>query len=346
VEIGIYTFAESGTDSITGNSISVSQRLSNLVEEIVLADQVGLDMFGLGEHHRADYAVSSPVVALAAAATQTKNIRLSSAVTVLSSDDPIRVFQQFSTLDNLSQGRAEIMVGRGAFVESFPLFGLDLEDYDTLFTEKLQLLMAVNETGRASWPGTKHLPMLDNRNVYPHPYQDKLPIWLAVGGTPQSAARAGSLGLPLALGIIGGEPARFKPLFDLYRNAAAQAGHNPDQLETSLNVHGFVAQTSQKARDIYSGPHNEVMTRLGAERGWPPATRAQFDTACGPTGAWFVGGPAELTDKILAHHEIFGFTRITLQMGVGILDHKSLMNAIEILGTHVAPEVRKALGNQ
>jgi len=346
VQIGIYTFGEAGTDSISGNSISPSQRLRDLVEEIVLADQVGLDMFGLGEHHRADYAVSSPVVALAAAATQTKNIRLSSAVTVLSSDDPIRVFQQFSTLDNLTQGRAEIMVGRGAFVESFPLFGHNLDDYDRLFAEKLQVLMAVNEAEHFSWPGTKHIAAVDHRGVYPRPFQDKLPIWLAVGGTRQSAVRAGTLGLPLALGIIGGEPARFKPLFDVYRNAATQAGHDPAKLETSLNVHGFVADTSQKARDIYSGPHNEVMTRLGAERGWPPATRPQFDASCSPTGALFVGDPAELTDKILAHHEIFGFTRITIQMAVGILDHKSLMNAIEILGTRVAPEVRKALGPQ
>jgi len=344
VEIGIYTFAESGTDSITGTSISPSQRLRNLVEEIVLADQVGLDMFGLGEHHRPDYAVSSTAVALAAASTQTQNIRLSSAVTVLSSDDPIRVFQQFATLDNLTQGRAEIMVGRGAFIESFPLFGHDLNDYDTLFAEKLQILLAVNENEMLSWPQTQHRAAVDNRGVYPRPFNDKLPIWLAVGGTPESAVRAGTLGLPLALGIIGGEPVRFKPLFDLYRKAAGQAGHDVKALETSLNVHGFVAETRQKAADTYSGPHNEVMTRLGAERGWPPATRAQFDASSGPTGALFVGGPAEMTDKILAHHEIFGFTRITIQMAIGILDHKSLMNAIEILGTQVAPAVRKALG--
>ena len=342
MQIGIYTFAESGTGR--DGSISLSQRLRNLVEEIVLADQVGLDWFGVGEHHRPDYAVSNPAVALAAAATQTENIRLSSAVTVLSSDDPIRVFQQFSTLDNLTQGRAEIMVGRGAFVESFPLFGHALDDYDTLFAEKLQLLMAVNETEHVSWPGTRHLPAIDHQGVHPRPYQDKLPIWLGIGGTPQSAVRGGTLGLPLALGIIGGDPARFAPLFDLYRAAASKAGHDPASLETSLNVHGFVAETSQTARDIYSGPHNEVMTRLGAERGWPTATRAQFDTMCGPSGALFVGGPAELTDKILAHHEIFGFTRITIQMAIGLLDHKSLMNAIEILGTSVAPDVRKALG--
>jgi len=338
MQIGIYTFGENGP------TVSPSQRLRNLVEEIVLADQTGLDFFGLGEHHRPDYAVSNPAVALAAAATQTSNIRLSSAVTVLSSDDPIRVFQQFSTLDNLTEGRAEIMVGRGAFVESFPLFGHELDDYDTLFAEKLQLLMTINEAEHFSWPGSKHLPAVQNRGVYPRPCQDKLPIWLAVGGTPQSAMRAGTLGLPLALGIIGGEPVRFKPLFDLYREAAAKAGHDAAQLETSLNVHGFVGDTSQQARDIYSGPHNEIMTRLGAERGWPPATRAQFDAMSGPTGALFVGGPDEMTDKILAHHEIFGFTRITIQMAIGHLDHKSLMKAIELLGSKVVPQVRKALG--
>ena len=338
MQIGIYTFGENGP------TVSPSQRLRNLVEEIVLADQTGLDFFGLGEHHRPDYAVSNPAVALAAAATQTSNIRLSSAVTVLSSDDPIRVFQQFSTLDNLTEGRAEIMVGRGAFVESFPLFGHELDDYDTLFAEKLQLLMTINEAEHFSWPGSKHLPAVQNRGVYPRPCQDKLPIWLAVGGTPQSAVRAGTLGLPLALGIIGGEPVRFKPLFDLYREAAAKAGHDAAQLETSLNVHGFVGDTSQQARDIYSGPHNEIMTRLGAERGWPPATRAQFDAMSGPTGALFVGGPDEMTDKILAHHEIFSFTRITIQMAIGHLDHKSLMKAIELLGSKVVPQVRKALG--
>lgn len=344
MQLGIYTFAESGVDSITGQKISPSQRLRNLVEEIVLADQVGLDVFGLGEHHRPDYAVSSIAVALAAAATQTKKIRMTSAVTVLSSDDPIRVFQQFSTLDNLTKGRAEIMLGRGAFVESFPLFGHDLNDFDTLFAEKMQALLAINENELFRWPGSKHLPAVDGRGVYPRPFDGPMPIWIGVGGTPQSVVRAGALGLPLALGIIGGEPARFKPLFDLYRKSAEQAGHEPAALETSLNVHGFVAKTSQQARDIYSGPHNEVMTRLGAERGWPPATREQFDASAGPTGALFVGGPAEMTDKILAHHEIFGFTRILIQMAIGILDHKSMMQAIEILGTEVAPAVRKALG--
>jgi probable LLM family oxidoreductase len=301
------------------------------------------DVFGLGEHHRPDYAVSAPAVALAAAATQTKRIRLTSAVTVLSSDDPIRVFQQFATLDNLSQGRAEIMAGRGSFIESFPLFGYDLDDYDTLFAEKLQLLMQLNESEQVSWPGGKHTPPITDRGVYPRPYQEKLPIWIAVGGTPQSLERAGMLNLPLALAIIGGEPARFAPLFDLYRQAAQRAGHDPAALKTSINVHGFVATTTQEPADTFYAPQAEVMNRIGRERGWPPTSRQQFDVARGPRGALFVGSPAEVTDKILAAHEIFRFDRFLIQMAIGVMDHIKLMKAIEIFGTRVAPEVRKAI---
>jgi probable LLM family oxidoreductase len=343
MEIGLYTFGDVGADPVTGRQVSPAERLRNLVEEIVLADQVGLDVFGLGEHHRPDYAVSAPAVALAAAATQTNRIRLTSAVTVLSSDDPIRVFQQFATLDNLSHGRAEIMAGRGSFIESFPLFGYDLDDYDTLFSEKLQLLMQLNESERVSWPGGQHTPAITDRGVYPRPYQEKLPIWIAVGGTPQSIARAGVLNLPLALAIIGGEPARFAPLFDLYRQAAERAGHDPATLKTSINVHGFVADTTQEAADTLYAPQAEVMNRIGRERGWPPTSRSHFDAACGPRGALFVGSPAEVTDKILAAHEIFRFDRFLIQMAIGVLDHAKLMRAIEILGTEVAPEVRKAL---
>jgi probable LLM family oxidoreductase len=343
MEIGLYTFGDVGTDPVTRRRIGPAERLRNLVEEIVLADQVGLDVFGLGEHHRPDYGVSAPAVVLAAAATQTKRIRLTSAVTVLSSDDPIRVFQQFATLDNLSLGRAEIMAGRGSFIESFPLFGYDLDDYDTLFAEKLQLLMQLNESERVSWPGGKHTPSIERRGVYPRPYQEKLPIWIGVGGTPQSVARAGVLNLPLALAIIGGEPARFAPLFDLYRQAAQRAGHNPAALKTSINVHGFVATTTQEAADTFYAPQAEVMNRIGQERGWPPTSRAQFATARGPRGALFVGSPAEVTDKILATHEIFRFDRFLIQMAIGVMDHLKLMKAVEILGTRVAPEVRKAL---
>jgi probable LLM family oxidoreductase len=343
MELGLYTFGDVGPDPVTERRVGPAERLRNLVEEIVLADQAGLDVFGLGEHHRPDYAVSAPAVALAAAATQTGRIRLTSAVTVLSSDDPIRVFQQFATLDNLSQGRAEIMAGRGSFIESFPLFGYDLDDYDTLFAEKLQLLIQLNESERISWPGGKHTPPITDRGVYPRPYQEKLPIWIAVGGTPQSLARAGVLNLPLALAIIGGEPARFAPLFDLYRQAAQRAGHDPAALKTSINVHGFVAATTQEAADTFYAPQAEVMNRIGRERGWPPTSRQQFDAARGPRGALFVGSPAEVTDKILTAHEIFRFDRFLIQMAIGVMDHVKLMKAIEIFGTRVAPEVRKAL---
>jgi probable LLM family oxidoreductase len=343
MEFGLYTFGDVGADPVTGRRVGPAERLRNLVDEIVLADQAGLDVFGLGEHHRPDYAVSAPAVALAAAATQTRRIRLTSAVTVLSSDDPIRVFQQFATLDNLSQGRAEIMAGRGSFIESFPLFGYDLDDFDTLFVEKLQLLMLLNESEQVRWPGGKHTPPIADRGVYPRPYQEKLPIWIAVGGTPQSVTRAGVLNLPLALAIIGGEPARFAPLFDLYRQAAQRAGHAPAALKTSINVHGFVATTTQEAADTFYAPQAEVMNRIGRERGWPPTSRAQFDVARGPRGALFVGSPAEVTDKILAAHEIFRFDRFLIQMAIGVMDHVKLMRAIETLGTRVAPEVRKAL---
>ena len=254
MQLGLYTFADVGVSAATGRRVDPSERLRNLVEEIVLADQAGLDVFGLGEHHRPDYASSAPAVALAAAALQTERIRLTSAVTVLSSDDPVRVFQQFATLDNLTRGRAEIMAGRGSFIESFPLFGYNLHDYDTLFAEKLALLVALNGGERLSWPGGRHTPRIDGRGVYPRPFRERLPIWIAVGGTPQSVVRAGALGLPLALAIIGGEPARFAPLLDLYRGAAERAGHDPATLATSINVHGFVAATSQEAGDVFYGP--------------------------------------------------------------------------------------------
>lgn len=341
MQLGLYTFADVGV-SATGRRVDPAERLRDLVEEIVLADQVGLDVFGLGEHHRPDYASSAPAVALAAAAMQTGRIRLTSAVTVLSSDDPVRVFQQFATLDNLTRGRAEIMAGRGSFIESFPLFGYDLDDYDTLFAEKLALLVALNGSEQVSWPGGRHTPRIDGRGVYPRPFQERLPIWIAVGGTPQSVVRAGALGLPLALAIIGGEPARFAPLLDLYRRAAGHAGHDPATLATSINVHGFVAATSQEAGDIFYGPQAEVMDRIGRERGWPPTSRAQFEAARGPHGALFVGSPAEVADKMLAARELFGIDRLLIQMAIGILDHHRLMQAIELLGTRVLPELRKA----
>ena len=343
MELGLYTFGDVGLNPATGQKIGPAERLNNLVEEIELADQLGLDVFGLGEHHRSDYAVSATAVALAAAALRTKSIRLSSAVSVLSSDDPIRVFQQFATLDNLTHGRAEIMAGRGSFIESFPLFGYDLEQYDTLFAEKLELLMALNESEHISWPGGQHTPKIDNRGVYPRPFQDKLPIWIAVGGTPQSVARAAMLGLPLALAIIGGEPHRFAPLFKLYRDAALKFDRDPAQLATSINVHGFVAETTQEAIDIAYPAHSDVMNRIGQERGWGPTSKARFEASAAPLGANFAGSPAQVVDKILANHEIFGFDRFVLQMAIGVVDHAKLMKAIELYGTKVAPEVRKAV---
>jgi probable LLM family oxidoreductase len=340
MELGLYTFADVGTTS-GGNAIGPHRRLRNLIEEIELADQVGLDVFGLGEHHRPDYASSAPAVALAAAAERTSRIKLTSAVTVLSSDDPIRVFQQFATLDLLSGGRAEIMAGRGSFIESFPLFGYDLEDYDELFAEKLALLLELNEGERVSWPGGRHTPKIDARGVYPRPHQAKLPIWIAVGGTPQSVARAGALGLPLALAIIGGEPARFAPLFSLYREAAGRAGVDPGRLATSLNVHGFIGESTQQAADDFYGPQAEVMNRIGRERGWGPTNRAQYDRSRAAGGALFVGDPEQVAEKIVAQHRLFGNDRFLLQMAIGTMPHDKMLNAIELYGTRVAPLVRR-----
>jgi probable LLM family oxidoreductase len=341
MELGLYTFADVAPDR-AGSGQAPAERLRHLLEEIELADQVGLDVFGVGEHHRPDYAVSAPAVVLAAASQRTKNIRLTSAVTVLSSDDPVRVFQEFSTLDLLSGGRAEIMAGRGSFIESFPLFGYALEDYDTLFAEKLDLLLKLRESEKVSWSGSLRAP-IEDRGVYPRPLQDRLPVWIAVGGTPQSVARAGMLGLPLALAIIGGETARFAPLFHLYREAARRAGNDPEKLATSINVHGFIADTTQQAADGFYGPQAEVMNRIGRERGWGPTNRAHFDQARSPAGNLFVGSPQEVADKILANHEIFRNDRFLIQMAIGAMPHDKIMRAIELFGTRVAPEVRKAL---
>ncbi|MBN9217992.1 MAG: LLM class flavin-dependent oxidoreductase [Mesorhizobium sp.] len=339
MELGLYTFADVSPQPGPG-AIGPHERLRNLVEEIELADQVGLDVFGLGEHHRPDYAASAPVVALAAGAEHSKRIKLTSAVTVLSSDDPVRVFQQFATLDLLSGGRAEIMAGRGSFIESFPLFGYNLEDYDDLFAEKLDLLLAIRDQVKVTWSGNLRAPIND-RGVYPRPFQEKLPVWIAIGGTPQSAARAGALGLPLALAIIGGEPARFAPLFDLYREAAKRAGADPSGLATSINVHGFIAETTEQAADDFYGPQAEVMNRIGRERGWGPTSRAHFDQSRGPHGALFVGNPEQVAEKIVAQHRIFRNDRFLLQMAIGTMPHAKIMKAIELYGTRVAPLVRK-----
>lgn len=340
MELGIYTFVENTPDPETGVILSPAERMRNLLEEIELADQVGLDVFGIGEHHRPDYIVSSPATVLAAAAQRTKRIRLTSAVTVLSSDDPVRVFQDFATLDLLSGGRAEIMAGRGSFIESFPLFGYNLADYESLFEEKLDLLLKIRESEKVTWSG-KHRPAIDNRGVYPRPIQEPLPIWVAVGGTPMSAVRAGRLGLPMALGIIGGLPERFAPLAELHRQAAKEAGHPVPAL--SINSHGFIADTSQEAADVAFPAFALMMNRIGAERGWPPMTRSQFDASLRLRGANFVGSPQQIIDKILFQHEIFGHQRFLLQFSVGTLPHQKIMRSIELFGTEVAPVIRREL---
>lgn len=340
MEVGLYTFGDIGTDPVTGKAVNSHERLKNLLEEIRLADEVGLDVFGLGEHHRPNYAITSPATVLAAAAGITKNIRLSSAVTVLSSDDPIRVFQQFSTLDNLSDGRGEVMVGRGSFIESFPLFGFDLKDYDALFEEKLAMLMQINEAEHLTWPGTEFTPAVEGLGVYPRPVNGHLPIWIAAGGTPQSMVRAGAYGAPLALAIIGGQPRRFAPLADLYRRAAAQAGH-AEKARVSLNVHGFVHEDSRQAAEIFFPAQKAVMDQIGRERGWPPQSRAAFDASIAPEGANFVGSPAQIVDKVLGLKGDLGFDRVSIQMAIGVIDHAEMMKAIEVMGTRVAPELRK-----
>ena len=338
MEIGIYTFA----DVPAGKPEFAGQRLRNLVEEMKLADEVGLDVFAVGEHHRADYAVSAPPVALAAGAAVTKRIKLSSAVTVLSSDDPVRVYQQFAMVDGISNGRAEIMAGRGSFIESYPLFGYNLDDYDALFGEKLDLLMKLNDGERITWNG--HLrPSLKSAGIYPRPEQKKMPIWIAVGGTPQSVVRAATLDLPMALAIIGGDPKRFKPFFDLYREAHAKAGHDPKTIQLSLNMHGFVSDTATNAKRIYGAAHTEVFNRIGKERGWSPQGLDHFERSTHDDGNLIVGDAARVTDRILQLLEIFGNTRILIQMAIGTVPHAEQLKAIEILGGKVAPAIHKAV---
>ena len=339
MELGIYTFAERTPDAATGRTVSAAQRLLDLMEEIELADRLGLDVFGLGEHHRPDFVVSAPTVVLAAAAERTKRIRLTSAVTVLGSEDPVRVFQQFATLDLLSGGRAEVMAGRGSFIESFPLFGYDLDDYDDLFAEKLDLLLRLRASERVTWSG-RHRPPLNGLAVHPRPIQDPLPVWIAVGGTPQSAVRAGTLGLPMALGIIGGLPERFAPFAELHREAARRAGHPEPAL--SINSHGFLADGTKEAADIAFPAFAATMNRIGRERGWPPMSRQQFDASLTVRGANFVGSPQQVIDKILYQHEIFRHQRFLIQFSVGTLPHPLVMRSIELFATEVAPAVRRA----
>lgn len=338
-EIGITTFFEATTD------ISHAKRIQQGIEEIVLADEVGLDVYGVGEHHRKDYASSAPAVILAAAASVTKRIRLTSAVTVLSSDDPVRVFQQFATLDALSNGRAEIMAGRGSFIESFPLFGYSLDDYNELFDEKLDLLLKIREAEKVTWTG-KHRPPIDNLGIYPRPIQNPLPVWIASGGTPQSVAKAGALGLPLALAIIGGMPERFAPLVQLYKQSAEKAGHDPNKLPIATHSHGFIADTTEKAVELFYPPTAAQMNVIGRERGWPPYTRETFDAGRSLEGALYVGDAEYVAKKIILLRENLGINRFFLHINVGTMPHEDILRCIELLGKEVAPMVKAEIAKE
>ncbi|ARK12009.1 LLM class flavin-dependent oxidoreductase [Fibrella sp. ES10-3-2-2] len=340
MEIGIDSFASAMLSNDTGTPISSVDAMSQLLDRIVYADQVGLDVFGIGEHHRKEFLDSAPAVILAAAAARTQRIKLTSAVTVLSAADPVRVFQSFATLDLIAQGRAELVVGRGSSVEAFPLFGFNLQEYDELFIEKLNLLLTIRDNEFVNWSGRYRAP-LKNQPVYPRPLQPQLPIWLGVGGTPESFARAGSLGLPLMVAIIGGETHRFRPLVDLYRSAGKRAGYTPEQLRVGLHSLGYVAESTEQAIDDYYEGYAETMTKIGRERGWPPVTRPQFNAQIGPKGALLVGGPDEVAAKIQAHSEALGgISRVTFQMDNAALPHAKLLRSIELIGTRVAPLLR------
>ena len=340
MEIGITSFAETTPDPATGQTVDPATRLRHLMEEIKLADEVGLDVFAVGEHHRPDFAVSSPAVVLGAAAAITERIRLASAVTVLSTDDPVRVFEDFATIDVLSKGRAEIWAGRGSFTESFPLFGYNLQDYDELFAERLELLLKIRESERVTWSG-KHRAAIGNLGVYPRPVQSLLPVWIAVGGNPGSVVRGGELGLPLVLAIIGGTPERFVPLIELYRESVRRAGHDPSRLPLAINSHGFIAENSQDAAKTFYPPYAQIMTKIGRERGWSPMTREQYEALRAPRGSLLVGSPQEVIDKMLYEHELFKYDRFLLHLSVGTMRHDQVMRSIELLGTKVAPVIRQ-----
>lgn len=348
LEIGIDSFAAVVSDPATNETVAPEVRLNNLIEEIVLADQVGLASFGVGEHHRPEYLDSAPAIILAAAATRTSQIRLTSAVTVLSAADPVRVFQEFATVDLLSKGRAELVVGRGSFTEAYPLFGLSTREYDSLFTEKLDLLLALRESNNVTWPADgsqpRHRPALRGQGVYPRPLQAKLPVWIGVGGTPESFARAGAMGLPLMVAIIGGEQRHFRPLIDLYREAGRRAGHKSEDLKVGIHSFGYIADTDQQAADEFFPGHQRLFTHIGKERGWAPTTRLQFDAQRGPRGAYMIGSPETVARKVLQINEdLGGIARLTFQMTNVALPHAKMLRAIELLGTKVAPAVQKAL---
>jgi probable LLM family oxidoreductase len=341
MEIGIDSFAANMDGNGLAQPDKSTQMIQELLERMTYADACGLDIFGIGEHHRKEFLDAAPVVILAAAAARTKRIRLTSAVTVLSAADPVRVFQSFATLDLVSQGRAEMVVGRGSFIESYPLFGLNLQDYDALFAEKLELLLNIRKNEVVNWSG-KFRPALKNQAIYPRPMQNPFPIWLGVGGTPESFIRAGMLGLPLMIAVIGGETHRFRPLVDLYRRAGQEAGHPPEVLKVGLHSLGYVALTTEEAVDDYYPGYAQTFTRIGKERGWPPVTRQRFDAQRGPTGAYVVGNPDEVAAKIIRHSEALGgISRFTFQMDNAGLSHTKLLQAIELIGSKVAPLVNR-----
>jgi probable LLM family oxidoreductase len=342
VEIGIDSFAAILPDPTTGKPPSATDRMADLLEEIEVADRVGLDVFGMGEHHRAEFLDSAPAIILAAAAARTSTIRLTSAVTVLSAADPVRVFQEFATLDLIAKGRAEIVVGRGSFGEAYPLFGFEARDYDALFAEKLDLFLKLRETSHPTWEGRFRAP-LTGQGVFPRPHQQRLPVWLGVGGTPQSFVRAGTLGLPLMVAIIGGSFQRFRPLVDLYRESGLRAGHTPEQLKVGVHAMGFVGETTAKAKDAFFPGWAHMFTKVGRERGWPPPTRQQFEAMCGPEGAYLIGDPATVAGKMRAASDALGgVARITFQMSSASLETAAMKRSIELLGTEVAPIIRAA----
>ncbi|UYQ95353.1 LLM class flavin-dependent oxidoreductase [Chitinophaga horti] len=342
MELGISTFGEIKADGTAGNAHNAHRRVQELIAEAKLADQVGLDVYALGEHHRSDFVISSPEVVLAAIAAVTERIRLSSSVTVLSSTDPVRTFQNFASLDLVSNGRAEIMAGRGSFIESFPLFGFDLKDYDDLYAEHLDLLMKINQQEIVSWKG-KHRAPIDNLGVYPRPLQPQIPIWLAMGGTPSSAARAGYLNLPLTLAILGGDPAQYAPLFNLYRDTARKAGHDVDKLQLAVNMHMHIADTAEQAADEFWPTYEKMMNKIGKERGWSRITRPQFEMMRAPNGPLLVGSVEEVIAKIIRTHGLFKHTRYLAQIIAGDIPHEKILRSIELFGTKVAPAIRQQL---
>lgn len=343
MELGISTFGEITPDGVAGNAQHAHKRVQELIAEAKLADEVGLDVYALGEHHRPDYVISAPEVVLSAIAAVTKRVRLSSSVTVLSSTDPVRTFQNFASLDLVSNGRAEIMAGRGSFIESFPLFGQDLKDYDELFSEKLDLLLAISKSEIVSWKG-KHRPAIHQLGVYPRPLQAQMPVWLAIGGTPSSAARAGYMNLPLTLAILGGDPAQYTPLINLYRDTARKAGHDVEKLQLGINAHMYIADTSEQAAEEFWPTYEKMMNRIGKERGWSPITRPHFELMRSPQGPLLVGSAEEVTEKVLRMHSIFKNTRYLAQIIAGNISHEQILHSIELFGTKVAPVIREKLG--